>query len=196
MKLVTLQISLLTPSVREHLGRRFDLAQDRARAQETHVEDRLIGFDLTQLVGALADAVLRPFRHRRMGVILVQGRDVIKDIVLVDEHAVQASVDDHRDFIGVSRIVGYAVGDGGRQNVAVTVLMLQAFAIEGSATGGAPDQEPARPHVARSPGEIADALEAEHRIVDVEGNIGTLEVEYDVPAAMKDAIAPGSLIPS
>ena len=31
-----------------------------------------------------------------------------------------------------------------------------------------PMQEAARAHVARRPGEIADALEAEHRIVDVE----------------------------
>src|ERR1700690_3681039 len=53
--------------------------------------------------------------------------------------------------------------------MAMTILVLQAFAIEGRTAGGAPDQEPARPHVARGPGEIADALEPEHRIVDVEG---------------------------
>ena len=105
-----------------------------------------------------------------MGIILVQGRDVIKDIVLIDEHAVQARVDDHRQFVGVSRIVGYAIRDGRCQNMAMAVLVLQAFAIEGRAAGCAADQKAARPHVARGPGEIADALETEHRIVDVEGD--------------------------
>ena len=129
----------------------------------------LIGLDLAQLVGALEDALLRPFRHRRMGVIFVQGRDVIKDVVLIHEHALQARVDDHRHFVGVSRIVGHAIGDGRGQNMAVAVLVLQTLAIEGRAAGRAANQEAARPHVARRPGEIADALEPEHRIVDVEG---------------------------
>ncbi len=48
------------------------------------------------------------------------------------------------------------------------VLVLQPFAVERGAAGGAADEEAARAHVARRPGEIADALEAEHRIVDVE----------------------------
>ena len=111
-----------------------------------------------------------PSGMRRMGVILVQRRDVIKDIVLIDEHAVQAGVDDDREFVGVSRIVGDAIRDGRGQNMAVAVLVLQALAVEGRAAGGAADQEAARAHVARGPGEIADALEAEHRIVDVEGD--------------------------
>ena len=54
--------------------------------------------------------------------------------------------------------------------MAVAVLVLQTLAVEGGAAGRAADQEAARPHVARGPGEVADALEAEHRIVDVEGD--------------------------
>src|ERR1700722_11410337 len=53
--------------------------------------------------------------------------------------------------------------------MAMAILVLQAFAIERSAARRPADQKAARPHVARRPGEIADALKAEHRIVDVEG---------------------------
>jgi hypothetical protein len=50
----------------------------------------------------------------------------------------------------------------------VAVLVLQAFAVERGAAGGAAEQEAARLHVAGRPGQVADALEAEHRVVDVE----------------------------
>ena len=48
--------------------------------------------------------------------------------------------------------------------------MLQAFARQRGAPGRAADQEAARAHVARRPGQIADALEAEHRVIDIEGD--------------------------
>ena len=48
--------------------------------------------------------------------------------------------------------------------------MLQAFAVERGAAGGAADQEAASVHIARRPSQIAHALEAEHRVVDVKRN--------------------------
>ena len=59
----------------------------------------------------------------------------------------------------------------------MAVLVLQAFAVERRAAGGAADEEAAGAHVARRPGEIADPLEPEHRVVDVEGIIGVFDVE-------------------
>ena len=56
--------------------------------------------------------------------------------------------------------------------MAVAVLMLQAFAVQGGAAGGAAEQEAAGLHVSGSPGEVAHALEAEHGVVDVERNQG------------------------
>ena len=50
--------------------------------------------------------------------------------------------------------------------MAVTVLMLQAFAGQGGAAGGAADQEAAGAHIGGGPDQIADALEAEHRVVN------------------------------
>ena len=67
-----------------------------------------------------------------------------------------------------SRVVGNAVRDHRRLQVAVAVLVLQTFAVQRRAAGGAAEQEAARAGVAGGPGEIADALEAEHRVVDVE----------------------------
>ena len=52
----------------------------------------------------------------------------------------------------------------------MAVLVLQAFAVQRRAAGGAAEQEAARAHVAGGPGEVADALEAEHRVEDVEGD--------------------------
>ena len=52
--------------------------------------------------------------------------------------------------------------------MAVAVLVLETLAVQRRPSGRAADQEAARPHVAGRPGEIADPLEAEHRVVDVE----------------------------
>ena len=52
--------------------------------------------------------------------------------------------------------------------MAVAVLVLQALAVERGAAGGAAEQEATGAHVARRPGEVVGALEAEHRIIDVE----------------------------
>ena len=50
------------------------------------------------------------------------------------------------------------------------VLVLQPLAVQRGPSGGAAEQEAARPAVAGRPGEVADPLEAEHRVVDVEGD--------------------------
>ena len=76
--------------------------------------------------------------------------------------------------------------------MAVAVLVLQALAVERRAAGGAAEQEAARAHVARRPDEIADALEAEHRVVDVERDHRHVVVRVRrSPAAIHEAHAPG-----
>jgi hypothetical protein len=52
--------------------------------------------------------------------------------------------------------------------MAVAVLVLQAFAVQRGAAGGAAEQEAAGALVAGCPGQVADALQAEHRVADVE----------------------------
>ena len=53
---------------------------------------------------------------------------------------------------------------------AVAVLMLQAFAVERGAAGRRAEQKALRPDVARQPEQVADALRAEHRVVNVKRN--------------------------
>ena len=52
----------------------------------------------------------------------------------------------------------------------MAVLVLQPLAGQRRAPGRAADQEAVGLHVAGGPDEVADALEAEHRVEDVEGN--------------------------
>ncbi len=75
---------------------------------------------------------------------------------------------DDGDLVRKARVVADAVGDGGRQQLAVPVFVLQALAVERGAAAGAAEQKAARLHIARRPGQVADALEAKHRVVDVE----------------------------
>ena len=48
----------------------------------------------------------------------------------------------------------------------MAVLVLQAFAVERRAAGGAAEHEALGPRVGRRPNQVADPLEAEHRVVD------------------------------
>lgn len=78
----------------------------------------------------------------------------------------------HNDsnFVSVSRVVRDTVRDSQRLNVAVTIFVLQTFTVQGGTTGSTADQEATRLLVASRPAQIADTLEAEHRVIDVERN--------------------------
>ena len=102
-------------------------------------------------------------RHRRLHVVLVHAGDVIENTLLLGKHAPQAVVDDDRQFVCIRRIVGDAVGDRRRNDLAVTVLMLQALAGQGRAACGCANEKAARLNVACGPDEVADALKAEHQ---------------------------------
>ena len=52
----------------------------------------------------------------------------------------------------------------------MSVLMLQALAVQRGAPGSAAQEEAARALVAGGPGEVADALQPEHRVEDIERN--------------------------
>ena len=85
-------------------------------------------------------------------------------------HAANAVLHDDGDFVGEGRIVGEQLGTVLASRMAVAVLVLQAFAGKRGASGGAAAAGSPCRAVAGGPDEIADALEAEHRIVDEERN--------------------------
>src|SRR5271166_4211230 len=161
----------------QQFGRRYHLAQDRATAEQLYplVAGARARFQRTRFqptglkqVHSLQDAGLRALRQCRVLVVLVHQGDVEVDVLLIAIHAAQAVLHDHRHFIGKCRIIGDAVGHSGRQDVAVPVLVLQPLAVQRGAPGGAAEQETARAHVTGRPEQVADPLEPEHRIVDVE----------------------------
>ena len=152
----------------QQFGPGNDFAQDGAATQQLHLGLVFLRFAFRQQIHALENAFFRTGRHRRVCVVLVHHGDVIEHVFLFLIHPPHAVLDDHRDFIGEGRVVGDAIGNGRSEDVAVTVLMLQTFAVQRGAAGGATKQEAARAQVARRPGQVADALEAEHRIEDVE----------------------------
>ena len=79
-----------------------------------------------------------------------------------------AVLDDDGELIGIRRVVRVTIRNRGSGNQAVSVLVLQSFTGQSRPPGGAADQEAPRLHVASRPYEIANALEAEHRVVNVE----------------------------
>ena len=152
---------------RQDLGGGTDVTQDGATTQQLYLA--LVAGHGFQLVDTLADAFLCAFRHGRHGIVLVQGGDVVEDVLrLLTVHAAQAVLYDHRHFIGVGRVIGDAVRDGAGQDVAVTIFVLQTFAVEGGTTGGRAQQEATGLLVTGCPRHVADPLEAEHGVVDVE----------------------------
>src|SRR5690606_21458396 len=143
------------------------LPQDGAAA---HQLDVLLAFFLGffQQVHAADDAFFHAFGHGRLGVGFVHHGQVIEDVFLFFHHPTRTFTNDHRQLVAVGGIVGAAVGNSRGQNVAVTVFVLQTFTVQGGATGGAADQEALGAAVAGGPGQVADTLEAEHRIEDVD----------------------------
>ena len=102
------------------------------------------------------------------GVVFVEQGDVVENVFLLFHHALQPVVQDHADFMGEGRVIRHTVWNGVGHDVAMTVLMLQAFTIQGGTSRGATKQEATRLHIASRPSQIADALEAEHRVVHIE----------------------------
>ena len=64
-------------------------------------------------------------------------RYVVIDVLLLLIHAAQAVLNNNRELIRKSRIVGYAIGNGRCGQMAMTVFMLQSLSIQRRASGRA-----------------------------------------------------------
>ena len=111
---------------------------------------------------------------RRLLVILVVDGDVIEDVFTIDRavgvHPIKALFDDRSEFEGERRVIGLTGRNGRREQQAVTVLVLKAFAHQRGPARRGPHQEAAGAGIGGQPREVTDALEAEHRIEGVEGH--------------------------
>src|SRR5690606_24014151 len=114
----------------QDLGGGAHMTQDGTTTQQLYLA--LVAGHGFQLVYTLANTLFCTFRHGRHGIVFVQGSDVVEDVLrLLTVHATQAILDDNRYFIGVGRVIGDAVQDGVRQDMAVTIFVLQTFAVKG-----------------------------------------------------------------
>ena len=123
-----------------------------------------------EFIQALDNAVLDALGHRLHGVTFVVQREIVKDVLLLDEHPAQAVGDDDRELKAERRIIRQARGNGAGVQQAVAVLMLQTFAVERGAAGGGAQQKAPRADVARQPEQVAHALRTEHRVIGVKRN--------------------------
>ena len=143
------------------------MTQDRTGAQQLNFT--FATFNGFEFVDTFTDTFLSTFRHCRHVVVFVQRSDVVVNVLLFfTVHTLQTVMHDDSNFVSVSRVVRDTVRDSQRLNVAVTIFVLQTFAVQGGTTGSTADQEATRLLVASRPAQIADTLEAEHRVIDVE----------------------------
>ena len=85
-------------------------------------------------------------------------------------HSSNAVLNNDREFVGEGWIICDQIGNRCGKQMTVTVLMLEAFSIQGSSSRRASQQEAFASHFRGSPYQIAYALKSEHGIINKEGN--------------------------
>ena len=104
-----------------------------------------------------------------MNRLVVHGQ-VVHDIVIFIEvavHLLKTALDDMTDLVAVCGVVVFHRGVGACKDGGVTIHMLQTLAGECGTTCGCTNDETAAQLIRGSPESIASALEAKHRIEDV-----------------------------
>ena len=106
-----------------------------------------------------------------LGVGLVVDREVVEDVLLVFAvHPSQTVSHDVADLVAIRGVVGHDRRIGRCQQERVAVLVLQTLAVEGRATRRRAEDEAAHHLVHGLPEGITRALEAKHRVEDVDGD--------------------------
>ena len=145
------------------------MTQDRTGAQQLNFT--FATFQGFEFVDTFTDTFLSTFRHGWHVVVFVQRGDVVVNVLLfLTVHTLQTIVHDDRNFVGVRRIVRDTVRDSQRLNMAVTIFVLQTFTVQRCTTRRPANQEATRLLVTCCPAQVADTLEPEHGVVDVERN--------------------------
>ena len=114
------------------------------------------------------------FRDSRLRSRLIVDSQVVNDIfaALRTIHAVDTVADDVSNLVAECWVVGDHRRVRSRQQLGVTVHVLQAFTCQRRAASCRPEQEAAGHLVTSGPNGVSRALETEHRVEDVERNHG------------------------
>jgi hypothetical protein len=152
----------------QHLLRAEDFVEDGAGAEE--LDGGLALFGGAEFVDAAENALLHAFGHGGHRVVLVVHGDVVEAVFAELVHAADAVLDYDGELVDEGGVVGDAGGDGACEDVAVAVLVLEAFAEHGGAARGAAHEEAFAAGIGGGPDHVAYSLESEHGVVHVEGN--------------------------
>ncbi len=127
---------------------------------------RSIGLGI-QAIDPLNNPFFTSGGHRRHGVLLVAYRNVVDPFfpfLVEPTHPIQY---DDGGLVVVGWIVGSNRWEGYGVQVAMAILVLQTFTIQGGPTGRSTDQEALGSHIGGGPND-PNALESEHRVIDIE----------------------------
>ena len=125
-----------TPIGCEQVAGSDGFAQNRSRAQQVHARCRFLALALLQQIHAFDDLLFGARLEAWHGVVFIQQGDVVENILLLLHHALQTVVQDDADFVGEGGVIRHAVRDGVGHDVAVTIFVLQTFAVQGGASRG------------------------------------------------------------
>ena len=129
-----------------------------------------IFFLVAVLVHSFQDVSFGTRRFSRLEVFLVGHGDIVDHIISFEVHIPDSLFHDDGQFVGKGWVIGFYGRVGQGQQMAVTILMLEAFACQRGSSGGSTDHKSACPDISGRPDQIADPLESEHGIEDEEGN--------------------------
>ena len=135
-----------------------------------HASLGVFDFFAAELVHAFDDAFFASFGHWWVVVVVVFAHQIVHALFAFAVHLLDAFENNHDDFVVVSGVIGTNSWERDGIQQTVSILVLQAFAIERCSPGGTTDQEPFGSHIGGGPNQVTDSLEAKHAVVDEERN--------------------------
>ncbi|CAG7421621.1 hypothetical protein PICSAR35_04397 [Mycobacterium avium subsp. paratuberculosis] len=157
------------PLVGQHLRRVQRRRHGHPGGQDLRLVGALFGGHVVAVEAAQQALGIEVLRLRRLHVRLVVDGDVEVHVLgVLAEHPCQPALHDVGDLVGERRVVGDHGRVGGGQQQRVAVGVLQALAGQGGAPRRRAEQEAACHLVGGGPQPVTGALEAEHRIEDVD----------------------------
>ena len=113
---------------------------------------------------------LTTFRHRRHFNIFVCYSEIIKLVFLLIIHSINSFFNNNSYIVSIGWIVAFYVRNCACQNMAVSILVLQTFAIKSSSSSCSTYHKSFNHHISCSPCQISYSLKTKHRIINKERN--------------------------
>mmetsp|Transcript_73348 Transcript_73348/g.90035 ORF Transcript_73348/g.90035 Transcript_73348/m.90035 type:complete len:270 (-) Transcript_73348:1338-2147(-) len=124
---------------------------------------------IRKLVQAFDNALIHTLRFFWHCHILIVCSDVVDDILILPPHLFHSVFNDRSHFIAKSRIIALDSWASQRDEQRVSILMLQSFSIESSASISCTDEKSSCTSISCLPNAVTNTLEAKHGVVDEEG---------------------------